>query len=444
MIDDPIAAIALARDWRREILRTWAGADRVRQHVVAGIGRILYTRDRAGYLGIHWVQNGTGSSYRKARDTIVSLAELPGLARVAADEVEGPFHRGARYVAGLSDYREAAIALAADQGWTLPPRRGGPGAPVDRPRGERGTVRCPFHDDETPSLWVRTLPSGLTVGRCFAACCRAYGPIADGRMWNLRDREDRPADPPRERVDTRSGPPMPRALVGPRPPPTGTFQTIQMRLVPGDAGRTWSRLGPVAYDGTMDPADRVRRVQARRRARARVAAEEGVQTYESVGLRAAGPGDWRWNGAQRRWWPARFGVLGPTERIVIDVDGLDGPVEGEAADRAIEFCSWWESLPIGGLRGASVMATSHSGMQLHLWLAEPMSAEDQAVFYADPAIRDLLRETGELLIRAVGLGGHVDPCTLHPGAYCRSPGPRRTSRGPHTGELYVARWLDLG
>jgi hypothetical protein len=441
VIDDPITAIALARDWRREILRAWAGADRVRQHVVAGIGRILHTPDGAGYLAIHWVMNGIACSYRKARDTIVSIAGLPGLARVAADEVDEPFHRGARYVAGLVEYRDAAVALAADQGWSLPPRRSGAGAPVDLPRTDRGTVRCPFHDDETPSLWVRTLPSGLVVGRCFAECCRAYGPIADGRMWNLADGSETRTAGPRPSADTRSGPPAPGSVAE---PPIGAPRTIQMRLVPAGCGRTWARFGAVAYDGTQEPSDRARRVQARRRSRARVAAEAGEHTYESIGLRSAGPGDWRWSERQQRWWPSRFSVLGPTERIVLDVDGMSGPVEGDAAQRALEVCSWWPDFPIRGLAGASVMATSHSGMQLHLWLADPMSPDEQAEFFADPGIRAALLETGELLIGAVGLGGHVDPSTLHPGGYCRSPGPRRTSRGPHAGELYDAHWLDVG
>jgi hypothetical protein len=439
MITSQISAIALANDWRRETLRVWAGSDRTRQHIVAGIGRIVHTRDGAGYLAIHWVQNGTGCSYGKARDEILSLATLPGLARVTADEVVNPPHRGARYVAGLAEYRSAASALAAEQGWRLPPPRSGPGTPVDLPRGAQGSIRCPFHGDDSPSLWVHTLASGLVVGRCYGACCGAAGPIVGGRMWNLNAT---PATSPRSSSwdsDTISSPPV-AAGVATAARPAGQMRTVQMRIVPDGVGGSWARFSTVSYEGSISEADRSRRVRSRRRPRAMELAEAGEQTYESVGLRAAGPGDWR-QSEDGRWWPARFSVLGSTERVVIDVDGMVEPLEGAAAERAVELCSWWPDFPIRGLRGASVMSTSHSGMQLHLWLAEPMSAEDQATFFADPEIREALIETGELLIEAVDLGGWVDPSTLHPGAFCRSPGPRKTSRGPHAGEMYNAHWV---
>lgn len=321
-----------------------------------------------------------------------------------------------------------AIPLGLASGWT-----------------GRRVIRCPYHDDRSPSLSIRVDAPGQGCGRCHAAGCgvriaiRSRGDDLVG--YAARDcapsRQDE-GEPRSRRIGPRNpayGPgetsndPSADPVVHFRPgiAPSWRPQRVAVEVTEGPEGRrvreTRAGQGPLAVLGLHD------------RASERAAGEAAVwrsQRYETVGFRSAGAGDLvvRRDGAAfaRRWSHAAG-----TDRVIVDLDGLDLTELGLPDVRLRSVLDAARARAARDPRVArdrlvELVETGPDGVQLRIPLREAWTAAEEIRAYRSPEIRAWLAAWGEWLRGAVGRGGRVDPAVWAPNRLCRAPGWRWSSR----------------
>lgn len=293
----------------------------------------------------------------------------------------------------------------------------------------RFKCRCPVHDDNSPSLSGAMNPTdGSGWARCHAAGCGAVLAVRQGstgleasvRKTNVHD-GSRTRGSALEAVGTKKGPPArarAASVGGVAPGRVGRPVRVVQRLQP--RGPRFSTAGSSLASHTGS-----RRRGSRAYAKAYSTQE---QRYESVGWKCATPQDWRETASGRRF-PAGFGAYGGTDRVVIDVDGLDpgsdpdgwDPGLPAARDALLEFAADDDMLA-----GVEVVATGPDGVQVRLLLASPVA--DEVDFYSDPDTRSWLAWWGDRVRILLNRGGTVDDSVWRPGGYLRAPGWRWSRR----------------
>ena len=82
--------------------------------------------------------------------------------------------------------------------------------------GDRGTARCPAHDDKNPSLSIANKPGGGVLVHCFADCSqeKVIARLRDMRLWGGSSDDDQDAASEVKDSATRSGPRSAATITG--------------------------------------------------------------------------------------------------------------------------------------------------------------------------------------------------------------------------------------
>ena len=281
-----------------------------------------------------------------------------------------------------------------------------------RPTG-RGDAwaRCPWHDDDDPSLHL--LGSGALW--CFG--CRARGrwtPLVDGRAVATRSAFDRPSPSGgrnrRDRGDPESPHDAPRAESeeGPR----GPDERVTIWKVGARTRTTRSR--------STDLLEVVRR--AERAADGRLErGEPPGNAYASTG--PTRPTSWREFEVDGRavYAPATYELLG-VRWLAVDLDGDEGPLLAGGAWAERIGRAALASLPASFVTGrALVVRTSAGGIHVAVELVDPLGLEEVRIEAAP-----LGRAVGAAA-RLEGFSSEIDPA--YAGRTIRLPGARITKDG---------------
>jgi hypothetical protein len=392
--------------------------------------------------------------------------------------------RAAELVAERLGLRRPVPSEALGEGWEE----------LDAPerRGSRLVVRCPYHDDEHPSMILNSNQDERTGWGVCLACRRPDGSRTslawirtdDGRLLgrlSLRARsipsseigEVEGGEKRSSTIDNPSG-----GARDPSPSPLDLLpswsrstrpERIRARYLLGRRFGDAACVDPVA--GTVDRVGFARRESASedllevlRRADREAATDRTAHTAELaayelatasreqerdprallpdlyVSIDRSVPAAWTEI-------PLRSGRVVRTpsawrpvvvEWVGVDLDGFeDGPIGNASlalAGRRLEALARTSTALSGRV---AVVRTSHRGVQALFELAAPSFRPER--FHADPSVRALLRALDRASldeVRAAGFeGGHADPSVHAPGRYVRRPGARFAKDGAP----YVAR-----
>lgn len=313
---------------------------------------------------------------------------------------------------------------------------------VSRPSPSR-TVRCPWHEDRRPSLWLS--PSG--TARCFGCgACGRWSPGGEGRVLVRRWLTEAPSavsgsSGSSEKTGIYAGGGTSRAREGRERGAGPAGVTLR-----ADVGSGEGRLAPIA---AKDPLDAIRRAD-------RVAEREAGALPSAYGIGGGSPPDrlvrlerytpGAWSRAGRGYRPSSWRSDGLTRFVLLDFDGAeDGPVDslgapsgwGPELGGAVELAVC-RALP-GEVTGRiAVVRTGPSGLQVLVELADAWRA-------CAWAPGGWLREAWAELVAAVGPvvrelfpGAEADARATGPGRCARLPGVRRT-KARDGGKLWTAR-----